>query len=553
MNLLELLYFLVPLIIASTVPLAIVALGALFSERSGVVNIALEGLMLMGAFIGAVVIKDLEINDDHRLDNIYQEQFVEYSIDYFNNEASFDDTLTTTGGFTLPSDVELSEDAFYSENWGIALRNVRAPGTPVYIMIEYIHPDSPLTAYEAFGRDYLAANFEAITFSDGTTTEELTKSARSEALVTAFDAYDQVDAMVVIDKALVLDFVVLERDYDDEVECEEGFIPMWGECHAEEDYVGEGKYSKGELIAKGGLVEEFYLTAAEHFDGDISEKEVLDIESARSLRYISDAVFGNRAQRIAFIGLLVGAGVGMLFSIFHAFAAINMKSNQINSATALNMIAPAFAIFTARTLFGTQKVSLQGNYRIHSMKFFGDIPFIGDLFFRGAYLSTFIGIAIFTIAIIVLYRTKYGLRLRSCGENPHAADSLGINIYKIRYSGVLISGALAGMGGVIFVLSFANDFNATVIGFGFLSLAVLIFGNWKPKRIIIAALFFGTMRVISSSYIIIPGLKDINLGNSAAEYYNMLPYLATLIVLAFVSKNSAAPKAAGEPYDPGKR
>ena len=109
------------------------------------------------------------------------------------------------------------------------------------------------------------------------------------------------------------------------------------------------------------------------------------------------------------------------------------------------------------------------------------------------------------------------------------------------------------MGGVIFVLSFANDFNATVIGFGFLSLAVLIFGNWKPKRIIIAALFFGTMRVISSSYIIIPGLKDINLGNSAAEYYNMLPYLATLIVLAFVSKNSAAPKAAGEPYDPGKR
>jgi simple sugar transport system permease protein len=257
------------------------------------------------------------------------------------------------------------------------------------------------------------------------------------------------------------------------------------------------------------------------------------------------------------IGLLVGALVGVLFSLLHAFAAVNMKANQIISATALNMFAPAFAIFTARTFYGTQKVVISGAYKISSVKLFGvdwldlgAIPVIGDLFFQAAYLSTYVGVMIFIVAVIVLYKTRFGLRLRSCGENPHAADSLGINIYKIRYAGVLISGALAGMGGVIFVLSFAVNFNATVSGFGFLALAVLIFGNWKPGRIVLAALFFGAMRVISSTYSIIPILEDLTI---ESEIYSMLPYIATLIVLAFVSKNSAAPRAAGEPYDPGKR
>jgi simple sugar transport system permease protein len=236
----------------------------------------------------------------------------------------------------------------------------------------------------------------------------------------------------------------------------------------------------------------------------------------------------------------------------HAFASINMKANQIISATALNMFAPAFAIFMNRTFSsnGTQKVTIMESYRIAEVPVLGQIPFIGDLFFQGVYLSTLLGIIIFVTLVIILFKTKFGLRLRSCGENPHAADSLGINIFKIRYAGVIISGALAGMGGVIFVLSFAANFNATVSGFGFLALAVLIFGNWKPSRIILAALFFATMRVVASTYSVIGFLNDLNLNS---EIYSMLPYVATLIVLAFVSKNSAAPKAAGEPYDPGKR
>ncbi len=255
-------------------------------------------------------------------------------------------------------------------------------------------------------------------------------------------------------------------------------------------------------------------------------------------------------QTVALIGLLVGAIIGIIFSLLHAFAAINMKANQIISATALNMFAPAFAIFTARIIFGTQRVPIGDSYIITRVPGLASIPIIGDIFFQGAYLSTLLGIFIFIIAVIVLYKTKQGLRLRSCGENPQAADSLGINIYKLRYVGVMVSGALAGMGGVIFVLSFSTSFNATVAGFGFLALAVLIFGNWNPKRIIMAAFFFGFMRVISSTKSVIPFLNDLGLED---EIYLMLPYIATLVVLAFVSKNSAAPRAAGEPYDPGKR
>ncbi|MCD6482373.1 MAG: ABC transporter permease [Candidatus Izimaplasma sp.] len=254
-------------------------------------------------------------------------------------------------------------------------------------------------------------------------------------------------------------------------------------------------------------------------------------------------------QLIALIGLIIGAIIGIIFSLLHAFAAINMNANQIISATALNMFAPAFAIFTARIIFGTQRVPIENSY-LMNIPILQNIPVIGDIFFKGAYISTFIGIIIFIIAVIVLYKTKQGLRLRSCGENPQAADSLGINIYKLRYIGVMVSGALAGMGGVIFVLSFSTNFNASVAGFGFLALAVLIFGNWNPKRIIMAALFFGFMRVISSTKAVIPFLNNLNLED---EIYLMLPYIATIIVLAFVSKNSAAPLAAGEPYDSGKR
>ncbi|MFP4077864.1 MAG: ABC transporter permease [Candidatus Izemoplasmataceae bacterium] len=255
-------------------------------------------------------------------------------------------------------------------------------------------------------------------------------------------------------------------------------------------------------------------------------------------------------QLIALSGLLVGLLTGVVFSVAHAYASINMKANQIISATALNMFAPAVAIFTARMLWQTDRVVISGNYRISSIPLLGDIPIIGPLFFQSTYLSTFIGIALFIGATIVLYKTRLGLRLRSCGENPHASDSVGISVLKMRYIGVLVSGAMAGMGGVIFVLSFATRFDANVAGFGFLSLAVMISGQWKPKRIVIVAIFFASMRVIASAYGGIPGLRGLPI---SPDIYRMLPYIATLVVLAFTSKYSQAPAAVGEPYDVSKR
>ena len=159
---------------------------------------------------------------------------------------------------------------------------------------------------------------------------------------------------------------------------------------------------------------------------------------------------------------------------------------------------------------------------------------------------------------IILYKTKFGLRLRSCGENPQASASLGISVYKMRYSGVLISGALAGMGGFVYAMTTTNcTANGDVAGFGFLALAVMIFGNWKPLNIAGGALLFGLFKCISASYSSLDingdGVYMLAQLNINPNFYRLLPYLITLLVLAFTSKSSRAPKAEGVPYDPGTR
>ena len=175
---------------------------------------------------------------------------------------------------------------------------------------------------------------------------------------------------------------------------------------------------------------------------------------------------------------------------------------------------------------------------------------LGDLFFKNTYITTYIGIGILIIATFVLYKTKFGLRLRACGEHPQAADSVGVNVYRIRYIGVLISGMLAGIGGLVFVVPTSTNFNANVAGYGFLALAVLIFGQWNPMRILYASLFFGFMKAIAASYSGIPFLMRLNI---PSDFYKMVPYIATLVILAFTSKRSQAPRASGVPYDKGDR
>ena len=252
-----------------------------------------------------------------------------------------------------------------------------------------------------------------------------------------------------------------------------------------------------------------------------------------------------------FLTALVVAGVvGGLYSLLHAYASINMNSNQVISGTALNMFAPAFAIYAARMIQGVQQVQFKNQFRIASVPLLGDIPVIGRLFFKNTYISTYIGLLILVVATFVLYRTRFGLRLRACGEHPSAADSVGINVYKMRYAGVIISGILAGIGGFVFVIPTSTNFNADVAGYGFLALAVLIFGQWKPLKILGAAFFFGIAKTIAATYAIVPFLVNLGLSDYV---YKMLPYVATLVLLSFTSKKSAAPKAAGEPYDKGAR
>ena len=255
-------------------------------------------------------------------------------------------------------------------------------------------------------------------------------------------------------------------------------------------------------------------------------------------------------QGILLLSLLVAAVSGIVISLVHAFASINMKADQTISGTAINTFAPAFAIYVARMVVGVQQVPFQNDFLIQKVPVLGDIPLIGPMFFQKAYITTYLGIAILVLSAVVLYKTRFGLRLRACGEHPQAADSVGINVYKMRYAGTLISGALAGMGGVIFVVPTSVNFNATVSGYGFLALAVLIFGQWKPGRILFAAIFFGFMKTLSVTYANIPVLSDMGW---SSDIYKMIPYVATLIVLAFTSKKSAAPRAEGIPYDKGER
>ncbi len=257
-------------------------------------------------------------------------------------------------------------------------------------------------------------------------------------------------------------------------------------------------------------------------------------------------------QLLLIMAVLVSCSTGMVFSLLHAFASINMKSDQVISGTALNMFAPAFAIFVARMIQpnGVQQIQFTNTFRIESVPVLGDLPIIGGLFFQNAYVTTYLGFIILFVSVIVLYKTKFGLRLRACGEHPHAADSVGINVYKMRYAGVLISGALAGLGGLVFVVPTSTNFNATVSGYGFLALAVMIFGQWKPFRILFAAFFFGLMKTIASTYSVIPILATAAI---PSDIYKMIPFIATLIVLAFSSKSSQAPRALAIPYDKGSR
>ena len=298
------------------------------------------------------------------------------------------------------------------------------------------------------------------------------------------------------------------------------------------------------LVALGGMFSERSGVV------NIALEGIMIIGAFTGIFFISR--FGNLFSPTItlFIAIIISALSGLIFSLLHAYASINMSADQVISGTALNIFAPAFAIYVTRAIQVVQQISFVNNFRIESVPVLGNIPIIGNLLFKNAYITTYLGFIILALSWFALYKTRFGLRLRSCGEHPQAADSVGINVYKMRYFGVAISGALAGIGGLVFVIPTSTNFNATVAGYGFLALAVLIFGQWKPIRILYAAFFFGLMKTLASAYSGIPILSNLPISNSI---YKMIPYITTIIVLALTSKNSQAPKASGLPYDKSVR
>lgn len=247
--------------------------------------------------------------------------------------------------------------------------------------------------------------------------------------------------------------------------------------------------------------------------------------------------------------VLAAIALGVVYSLLLAVAAINFKADQTLVGTAMNLLGTAAAtvfVKAMNTAESVDNVSSTIQY-INAKKAF--LVNIGGFEFNWFMLLAALALI---GSYVSLYKTRFGLRLMACGEHPQAADSVGINVYKMRYAGVLISGMLGGLGGIVYITAGVSEwkFENGVAGFGFLALAVMIFGQWKPTRIALAALLFGFFRALGNVYSGFDFLKALNL---PAAMYNMLPYIISLVVLAFTSKKSRAPKAEGIPYDKGQR
>ena len=258
---------------------------------------------------------------------------------------------------------------------------------------------------------------------------------------------------------------------------------------------------------------------------------------------------GTSAFVVVLLTVLASILLGMIYSLLLAVAAVNFKADQTLVGTAMNLLGTAAAtvfVKAMNTAADPDNVSSTIQY-LDGRKAF--LLNIGGFEFNWCMLLAVIALV---IAYVVLYKTRFGLRLCACGEHPQAADSVGINVYRMRYAGVLISGVLGGLGGIVYIIAGVSEwkFENGVAGFGFLALAVMIFGQWKPTRIALAALLFGFFRALGNVYSGFDLLSNLNLPSSV---YNMLPYVISLVVLAFTSQKSRAPKAEGIPYDKGQR
>lgn len=245
------------------------------------------------------------------------------------------------------------------------------------------------------------------------------------------------------------------------------------------------------------------------------------------------------------IGILVAMAASTLLALLHALAAINLKADQTISGTAINMLSSALTLFLAQTITGSGNITVVRGVIRSNVPVLSKIPVIGPLFFSQTYWTTWLCLLIWGGSWFLLYKTNFGLRLRACGEHPSAVASAGVNVHRMRYIGVMASGLLSGLGGAVILITYAGEYNAGagINGLGFLAIAALIFGQWKPLGILGSTAFFGLCMTVANMGRVIPGVSNIPTGILGA-----FPYVATLVALIFSSKKSSAPLASGIPF-----
>ncbi|MCI1209487.1 MAG: ABC transporter permease [Treponema sp.] len=275
----------------------------------------------------------------------------------------------------------------------------------------------------------------------------------------------------------------------------------------------------------------------------------LGLEGLMLVGYFSSALIIKLTQNIVghtaclWLGITAAIVFGALFSLLHAFASINLKADQVISGTAINMLASALTLYLARVISGSGNISILMGIVRRDIPVFSKIPVLGPLLFSQSYWSTWLVLAVWGASFWLLYKTSFGLRLRACGEFPSAVQSAGVNVYKMRYFGVLMSGALSGLGGAVMLITYSGEFNGTVAGLGFLAIAAMIFGQWKPLGILGATFFFGFAMTVANVSQVIPSL-----GTIPPVLFKVFPYVVTLIALMLFSKHSAAPLNDGVPF-----
>ncbi|WP_237036723.1 ABC transporter permease [Mediannikoviicoccus vaginalis] len=263
--------------------------------------------------------------------------------------------------------------------------------------------------------------------------------------------------------------------------------------------------------------------------------------------------WGMEGKSVYYLSLLLAMVVGMIYSMLHALLCIKFKADQVISGVVINILALALTTFLTKQInkvvFNnpSDKFVLDVSDRI-TIPYLSQIPIIGG-FFSKIYPFEIIIIVIAFIAWYILYKTKYGLHLRACGENPNSADAAGIDVAKTRFIAVMFSGALSGLAGISFAYSISTNFSSALfVGYGYLSIAALIFGNWTIIPTLGACLLFGFAKSAGFQFI-----QLLKLPSSYSNLIMVLPYLLTLLLLVFFSKSNRAPRALGEIYDKGKR